>query len=378
MKSFRTILAAMISLVALILALPMIFLLSIFKLASFWVKTMGHLIEPRSVPWQAVIEFDSHLGWKPKSGLDVQCLAHFDDLFQLHTDQEGWSGFTSLEASDVVVLGDSFAFGYGMDTRSCFFEINPNLKVKPLGAPGYSMVQPLILLDQLRHQLRSKLVVWCIFLENDLYDNLMSNFLHYKAPFIRDKNGTNQWELVTEHIDPTRWHNTGRLRGYLTILAKLCRPGKFSRRVYSGCEFILKTGQDLCHQAGAELVVLTAPSVQQLAKVGLASLSSRLEGEPIDPDFPDQRISEICDSHGIHFVAGKKLLDARDYKRAEQIHWNKRGHKKISDLIANLYQAYALGTLDQFVRNESYKRHTLKILLEKPERDKARELEPTG
>jgi len=355
MKGLRTVLAVLVASVALTVALPMIVLLTVVKFVAFFVRAVGNVIEPTSVPWQDVIKFDPDLGWKPKSGLDVRYLADFDDLFKLHTDQEGWPGFTTLDESNVIVLGDSFAFGYGMDTRACFFEINPELRVKPLGAPGYSMVQPLILLHKLQQRLRNKLVIWFVFLENDLYDNLMPYFLHYRAPFVRQANGERQWELVTEHIEKTDWHHTNGGRPHGAILANNCRPGKFSQRVYSGCNFILKTGRDLCTQAGAELVVLTVPSVKQLTEVGLTHLSAQSEGQPIDPDFPDRRIGKICSDHKINFVAGKNLLDGRDYKKREQIHWNNRGHKKIGEFIADLYHAHARGTLNQFIKNGTYR-----------------------
>ena len=93
-------------------------------------------------------------------------------MFRLVTDRDGWPGAGSLDDAKVVVIGDSFAFGYGVDTNRSFAALTPSLAVKAIAAPGYSMVQGVRLMEQLGERLRGKLVLWFIFLENDLQDNL--------------------------------------------------------------------------------------------------------------------------------------------------------------------------------------------------------------
>jgi len=113
-----------------------------------------------------------------------------------------------------------------------------------------------------------------------------------------------------------------------------------SERAYSACEFLLRKGQEVCIQGGARLVVMTIPEVTQLSQEGLKRLSS-LAPDPkvFDPDLPDQSIKQICDNLGVPFVALKDHLDAGDYKNND-CHWNRRGHRRVSDLLSTLYCEY--------------------------------------
>jgi hypothetical protein len=70
------------------------------------------LLQPKFVPWDQVIEFETTIGWKPKRNLNIHYLARGDDICHIRTDSQGWPGKTTLAESAMVVFGDSFAFGY--------------------------------------------------------------------------------------------------------------------------------------------------------------------------------------------------------------------------------------------------------------------------
>jgi len=123
----------------------------------------------------------------------------------LTTDGEGWRGRTELRESDIVVFGDSFAFGYGVDDKKFFAGLNPDVRIKSIGVNGYNMVQSLFWMERLSVQLTGKLVVWFVYFGNDLYENLQPNLERYRMPFVRSFNGTGDWEIVTSHINATKW-----------------------------------------------------------------------------------------------------------------------------------------------------------------------------
>ena len=57
-----------------------------------------------------------------------------------------------------------------------------------------------------------------------------------------------------------------RLEGghHMARLAELCCPTSLSRRAYDACSYLIQQGQQLCSEAGAELVVMTIPDAWQL------------------------------------------------------------------------------------------------------------------
>jgi len=200
------------------------------------------------------------------------------------------------------------------------------------------MVQPLLLMRQLSSQLCGKLVVWFIYLGNDLYENITPDMQGYRLPFVRRRNGKSDWEIVTSHVSPDRWSYSSKRRFYLQLLAKLCSSNFLSERVYSACQFLIKEGNRVCAQSGAQLVVMTIPDSAQLSRSGQELPLSKSDNG-FNPDFPDQRIAEICGKLGVSFVAGKKHLAQKHYKERD-VHWNERGHQVVAELLGNLYQEY--------------------------------------
>jgi hypothetical protein len=245
--------------------------------------------------------------------------------------------------SQVVVFGDSFAWGHGIDDENFFSHLTGAVKVKTVGSDGYNLVQELLWMRRLAPQLRGKLVVWFIYFGNDLYENLTPDICGYRAPFVRPLNGTGVWEIVSSHISPRKWFyapgSNGYRRDYYAKLAELCSRSFLSDRAYKACEYLLREGRDLCRKSGAELVVMTIPDVTQLTGPGNAFLLRR-GGDPnsFNPDFPDLRIGEICEGLGIRLVRLKDELSRTDYKVAGDCHWTATGHRKVADLLVQLHR----------------------------------------
>ena len=358
MRIMRAILAAITTLVSLLCVAPVLVLVLPFWAIAWLTRTIAPLFERPHVPWQHLIEYDPHIGWKPKANLDAYYLAHRDDMltpYHIITDAQGWPGTTSLAASQMVVFGDSFAFGYGVDIDVSYAVLHPHIRIKAIAAPGYNMVQELLLMRQLSLQLRDKLVVWFIYLENDLFDNLMPNLFHYRMPFVRSNSGIDDWHIVTHHICPTMWHYTSTQRPYYSFLAQICTPNTLSQRVYSACNFLIKEGNEVCQQAGARLAIMTIPNVKQLSPDGIAFLAAQgADGQQIDPDFPDQQISEMCQQWGVPFLAAKQHMRVQDYKKYD-VHWNEQGHRRFAQLLVHLYQYYHTGSVETtaYLKNDT-------------------------
>jgi hypothetical protein len=370
----RVLTAVCVSTLCLILLAPVFVVGGALFLFASCVHAIGRLLEPHFVPWLELMTFDPQLGWRPRPGLDAHYLAHRDDVFHVVTDREGWPGSRSLDDSAVVVIGDSFAFGYGVDTGRSFADLNPRLTIKGVGAPGYSMVQSVLLMEQFAERLAGKLVVWFVCLENDLEDNLRPAMGRYRAPFARPSREHAGWEIAHEHVGPSPWQcsNLGNKR----LLPHLCVSGPLADRAYAACDYLIGLASASCSRVGAHLVLVTVPDPIQLTSTGRARLAA-LSGRPesCDENLPDLRIAESCGRYRVPLIVGKHHLSAADYKRLESLHWNERGHRRMADVLGRVYESFRAGALSGFAPNSfPIGRDLLAILNEFPA---GRRVEPT-
>jgi hypothetical protein len=243
-----------------------------------------------------------------------------------------------------VAIGDSFAFGYGVDTHRSFAAL-ANPRVKAVGAPGYSMVQGVRLMEMFGERLRGKLVVWFVFLENDLQDNLYPEMRRYRAPFLRLDRTRKVWEISDEHVNPSGWTSSN--LDIRRLFPAFCVPGPLAERAYAAADYLIERAQRICRDVGAQLVVMTIPYPPQLTEEGRATLAQRSgRAEAFDPGLPDRRIGESCRRYGVPLVVGLEHLSRQDYKRREGVHWNERGHRRVARLLGQLHTAFRSGQLN--------------------------------
>jgi hypothetical protein len=328
--------AVMVALVSSLALLPIIIVTLLVRAIALAISTIAKVFEPSYVPWRDLMAYDPVYGWKPRPNLDTHYYADRDDVFHLTTDEEGWPGRRSVDEADVIAVGDSFAFGYGIDSAQAFFSLEPLLRIKPVGAPGYSMVHGLRIIEQLGSRLSGKSVLWMIYLENDLQDNLAPNMHHYRAPFLRPAGEGTSWEVASEHISPEPW-TTSKTTSRAAMLACFCVPGPIADRAYSACEWLLHRAYAVCRRHDAELVIISVPHRSLLSDQGCSWLAKLSPApEKFDPSLPDQKIGAVCERLQIRFVAGRELFQYSDYKDREGIHWNARGHRRMAALASQM------------------------------------------
>jgi hypothetical protein len=138
------------------------------------------------------------------------------------------------------------------------------------------------------------------------------------------------------------------------LLPQLCVPGLLADRSYSACDHLLERAATVCSRAGAQLAVVTIPDGLQLTKSGLAELAA-LSGDPerCDGDLPDRRFAESCRRLGVPMVIGKQYFTRSDFKRREGIHWNRRGHVRMSALLERLHDSFRSRSLDALIPGDT-------------------------
>lgn len=340
MQLLRTFFGIASALVGLLLVAPVFAVALPLWVISSLTGVVAGWLEPRFVSWQQLIEFDPSIGWKPRPDLDIYCLTERDpEVFHVVTDSDGWPGAEALEQSEVVVFGDSYAFGFGVDAEDAFAATGTDLRIKAIGAPGYNMVQELMLMRDMASSLRGKLVVWLVYYGNDLYDNLSPEMSGYRTPFAAKREDSEEWEIISSHLGVRRWTSSVR-RETLRNLADLHSRTPLAERAFSACEFLIRLGGETCTRAGAGLVVIGLPTPRTLSAARLQQLASFAGGDqPLEADLPDRELTKICGDLGVPFVAAREHMSLRDYRPVDD-HWNRRGHRRMRRLLGEIHRDF--------------------------------------
>lgn len=337
----RNLLAILAFLGGLVMALLVLVLGLPFWLVGGLTHWLAPRLSPRVIRWPDLFEFDAILGWRPKPNLDCHCLEERSDVFHVVTDSIGWPGRSCLADSHLVVLGDSHAFGYGVDHEVAFFSrLNPDVRTKAIGVPGYNLVHQVLLMERLAPQFTNKVVVLFIYIGNDLHENLLPEMSGYRTPFVRrTKDGS--WEIVTHHLSPAKW-NTSRgsqPREYFPILDALYNDTPLAERAFSACAFLLKKAQALSCDASFPLVVMSVPPPWVLTDSRgevLPHMRQRYPALVEHPDIPDRKIRLICQDLDLPFVSLQGTLTRSDYWERDD-HWTKEGHRKVARVLLDVY-----------------------------------------
>jgi hypothetical protein len=200
-------------------------------------------------------------------------------------------------------------------------------------------------LRQHASQLKGKLVLWWIYLENDLPDNMRPELRGYRKPFVRKSRETGEWEIVTSHVRDEKWRHTIRSDN-MEVFSHLCAPTPIAEHYYAACNHLIAEAVSTCRSNGIPLAIMTIPNVNQLTTRGQRRLLAYgVDESSFRPDYPDRRIGEICASHGVPFVPLMERFRDSDYNQYERFHWNRSGHAKAATAVREVWAAWKSGNL---------------------------------
>ncbi len=341
LRAFLTTLTASLGLV---LSLPVVLIGLPFWGVSATVRAGAWLqrrLRPQPSPWQDLVQFEPIVGWRPRA--ELRAHAEGSRVFHVTTDAGGWRGHTALADADIVVFGDSFAFGHGADDRDFFAEVRSRPTIKAIGSNGYNLVQSLFWMERLAPQLEGKLVAWFVYYGNDLYENLRPNLDRYRMPFVRQVAGTTSWEIVTSHVREEPWPFPTQRR-YHERLAEICCPTFLSQRAFAAVRHLAERGREVCREVGADLAIIGIPDITQINAEGIRRLEGLAPaGHRPDVSLPDRRLREICAQLGLPFVALRDHLGPEDHLQGD-CHWSRGGHRKVAALLAGLHAEHEVSS----------------------------------
>jgi len=210
-----------------------------------------------------------------------------DFHFTFHTDEHGFRNPSPWPArADVVVVGDSLAFGYGVDDDQAWPRLVakalPGIDIINLGLAGFGPQQYLRVLESYGFALHPKLVLFMLFSGNDLID----------------AGAFQKWLNANSDLTYEEWRMTGGESGDLGVVRRLLERSRlvtFLRGVRKSLSARLKGGT--IEFADGRRVQL-APTVLQ---------SSLQMAHPGDPTFElvmatIERARALTRAHGSQFL----------------------------------------------------------------------------
>ena len=308
--------------------------ISLVSLAGVLLGAEGvaRLLRPQWAPTQADRMFWKYhptLGWAHQPGQSGQ-LNHRDFSVQVRINSRGLRDreyeLPRTNKKRMLVLGDSFAWGFGVEEHERFSEILEDRHVGwdiiNSGVSGYGTDQCYLYLRDEGLSYRPDLVL-LLFYINDIIDNgSPQRYWHYKPYFeliegqLELKNTPVPTPALRQRIDRFL---LGKTYLYARLYARVVRPAR-STKVWQTNDLeltwaLLRAMNHLCRDSGAVLTVISAP----------------MKRAPAVP----QLMRQTCSREQIPFLALDHAFS--DQSSATTLphdhHWNPLGHKVAAEAM---------------------------------------------
>lgn len=227
----------------------------------------------------------------------------------------------------ILILGDSFAWGFGVNKNKRFSEIieskNNNLELINAAVAGYSTDQQLIYYINEGYKYEPDYVL-LLFCENDFLGNTLSQIHWYNKPFYRYENA----KLTLKGIAVPRQSSYQKLRKILSgssylISFILKRITTLNAKSYSIKNFSF-----------SDAAILTEGIIKQLndaCRTNKAQLL--LVGIPMPREETDL-LSSVARKYSFGFLdLSLYFKNEKDYVLLNDGHWNSKGHAIAGEAI---------------------------------------------
>jgi hypothetical protein len=267
-----------------------------------------------------LFDYDVETGWHTLPNLDLMRLNAANQEWLIKTDSAGLRTLSNQVAADrknLLILGDSFAFGEGVMLEDRFDayikRAMPDVNIVNTGTPGYGTDQEYVLARKFLKSLHPEDVILVLLYVNDFYDVLRKEFvLRSKPYFVRDGN---QWQLRNPEIGAFQ---RLRDRSYLiAVLGELYEALPASAWDFDAAKSII-----------THILERIADEKPRSVPVVLA-YHGRLVGVPWPPNIG---MSELC-THVAFCIDLDPALDKKTDFLPDG-HWTPSGHKSVGERLA--------------------------------------------
>lgn len=302
---------------------------------------LRYAAERQQRPETTFMRFDPRYGWSNTPGREVRFQrVDFDTKVTINADGFRGPMLPARAAADsahtrIVVLGDSYVFGHGVEDDEIFTvrleSLLPAVDVANLGVTGYSTDQELLLLQDRAFDYDPD-VVMLFACSNDLLDNGRDTAwgLYQKPRFILAPSGALALEspTVREGV-PWRMKLRREIRRHFVLydlLAQRVQSWSGSLEVPEGAvqdashltRALIRRCAEVCRERDARFLLVVLPGWSDpdiFADLPPAGLGARLElAQPFESRQRAHPDSTLVFEHDPH--------------------WNERGHRLVAELLA--------------------------------------------
>lgn len=278
-----------------------------------------------------LFEFDSLLGWKVLPNLNLERKAG-NLLWQVITDStgnRGKSSFDNKKPTKVVIIGDSFAFGEGVDVEKRFdSQWGENYSTVNLGVMGYGTDQQLLAGKKYFSTLKKDDIVVVLSYWNDIYDLVStSNGGREKPYYTLDT----EKKLSLHYINKNNVINKMRDESYLlNVISKV-----FAKQAINYSEETLFEGKDIYL---ALLRNHLPPLLNKGVKVIIVQVSfaSFLPSKVYTALKTDFQADTLLNKYTTQIEIGLDQIPKECYI-IDNGHWNQKGHKIMGDTLLKIF-----------------------------------------
>lgn len=285
-----------------------------------------------------VCDRDSLLGWifPPTAEGPYASLPHVTDVSTNHLGIRNPPFETgSTRPTRIIVLGDSYAFGWGVAEEQAFprqlermlRERHPSVSIEVLnaGVPGYGLYQQRAMLDHVLSSTEIDIVVSTFSLSNDPVDDLRilrfapDGLLHY-SPDLREDGSIASWLIARSRLLAFLDFRTDGLH------FKLVNSGGAALGAVAG------TMRDLfsaCNAHGLLVLTVTVPHRAEITATGLKARLMRAQAARARRLHA--RVAEERDVPRIDVTESLRKLNEQEaaYLRNDP-HWTRAGHEVVA------------------------------------------------
>jgi len=309
--------------------------------------------------------YDPLLGWKNIPGLEFVTYGKKGKINSKGLRSPEYSYKKEAGSSRVLVLGDSFAWGFGVSDEELFSRVlekklrekNPRVEVINGGVSGWGTDQELLFLEEEGYKYSPDKVVLMFFLWNDLWNNIAANQYMLEKPYFKKmEDGTLQVQHVP--VPKSNAYNGLVQTGWLFEKSALLRTvvirtwnSRFLRLFdWLGCLEIKKRTQPTFQES----VPLTVALIKKMDKK-VKSLHSKLivvkfgrflrELEGYEPEkeleFEKQLLKVLPQIHYLDLDDELEKLGISNEALIEggtDGHWNPFGHREVGKVLARVLE----------------------------------------
>ncbi len=305
---------------------------------------------------------DSTLGWRLRPDMSFRFVTREFDT-HIITDGEGFRKREDEETgAPVIVVGDSFTFGWGVETGNAFpCLMSKRLKIPFIskGVPGYGLEQEELLLGEVLRKEPPRLIVletwpldWDILNSDKMIvaeHHLVTRAAVINRPrwYVNARIALNEWSPLygtVTRVGSLMNFLIGRhelLGGYgLDVYVEGAQPESIAEarnRAFAAIRKMKAQADSL----GIPFAMVIVPSVFQVYPERLKSWS-RLYGisGPLDATRPNRELKEFAEGEGIYmldllpFFKDKASNSKELLYFASDPHWNSNGHECAGQVIS--------------------------------------------